>query len=71
MTLVGTAGVGKTHLVLEVSNQWRNIEGKIFCDLTTATDLPLNKAIESSVDRFTPKDPQNRLQAVMNTVRHS
>ena len=36
----GTAGVGKTHLVLEVLNAWRQHDDNesIFCDLSTAMD---------------------------------
>ena len=41
ITLIGTAGVGKTHLVLEVINHWRSVDDQdaLFCDLSTTTDL--------------------------------
>ena len=65
VTLVGTAGVGKTHLVLEISNQWRNVDGQesLFCDLTTATDL---LGIEQELSKvlsivLTPKDPWKQI----------
>ena len=65
MTLVGTAGVGKTHLVLEISNQWRNVDGQesLFCDLTTATDL---LGIEQELSKvlsivLAPKDPWGQI----------
>ena len=65
LTLVGTAGVGKTHLVLEVSNQWRNQDGQesIFCDLTSATDLlgveqALSKALSIVLS---PNDPWKQI----------
>ena len=40
ISVIGTAGVGKTHLVLEVLNQWHNEKQQeaIFCDLSTAHD---------------------------------
>ena len=65
VTLVGTAGVGKTHLVLEISNQWRNVDGQesLFCDLTTATDL---LGIEQELSKvlsivLTPKEPWKQI----------
>ncbi len=40
ISVIGTAGVGKTHLALEVATQWRQVESAetIFCDLTATTD---------------------------------
>ena len=40
VSLVGTAGVGKTHLTLEVAAQWKTEQNHdvIFCDITTANN---------------------------------
>ena len=70
LTLVGTAGVGKTHLVLEISNQWRNVDGQesLFCDLTTATDL---LGIEQELSKvlsivLAPKDPWKQISQALD-----
>ncbi|MEC7985169.1 MAG: tetratricopeptide repeat protein [Myxococcota bacterium] len=39
LSVVGTAGVGKTHLVVEATTQWHNHQrNAFFCDLTSASD---------------------------------
>ena len=41
VSLVGSAGMGKTHLALNIANQWgeENEADTIFCDITSARDL--------------------------------
>ena len=41
LSLVGTAGVGKTHLVLETLYEWMELQKReaYFCDVTTAKDF--------------------------------
>ena len=40
ITLLGTAGVGKTHLALEVGQQWQELQGQksYFCDMSSVRD---------------------------------
>lgn len=61
LSLIGTAGVGKTHLALEAASKWR-IENKaetIFCDLTAAKDRlsivqEMAKALQLSLGQEEP-----------------
>lgn len=68
LTLVGTAGVGKTRLVLEVAHQLHShFERIIFCDLTEATDpLGIARVIGRTIQtQLRPKDPLEHLTELL------
>ena len=69
VTLVGTAGVGKTHLVLEALNAWRQQDDNdsIFCDLSTATDaLGIAQNIAKALSlTLSSTDPLHQIEQVL------
>ncbi|MGB0638997.1 MAG: protein kinase domain-containing protein, partial [Myxococcota bacterium] len=68
LTLVGTAGVGKTRLALEVAHQLQSdFDRVIFCDLTEATDpLGIARVIGRTIQvQLRPKDPLEHLTEVL------
>jgi serine/threonine protein kinase/tetratricopeptide (TPR) repeat protein len=68
ITLVGTAGVGKTRLALEVADKVRSrFDRIIFCDLTEATDpLGIARLIGRSIQvQLRPKDPLAHLSELL------
>jgi tetratricopeptide (TPR) repeat protein/serine/threonine protein kinase len=68
ITLLGTAGVGKTRLALELAEDMRSgFERTVFCDLTQATDamavaLHLSRALNV---RLRDADPMEHLTEVL------
>ena len=66
VSLVGTAGVGKTHLALQTSTQWRNNGERevLFCDLTVAFDTTSVAQILGKVLDITlvPSDPWSQIE---------
>jgi tetratricopeptide (TPR) repeat protein/serine/threonine protein kinase/predicted ATPase len=70
ITLLGTAGVGKTRLALELAEDMRSdFERTVFCDLTQADDamtvaLYLSRALDV---RLRDTDPMNHLAELLAT----
>ena len=72
VTLLGTAGVGKTRLALEVSEDLQDLEHKvIFCDLTEATDeLGIARRLARALDvRLRDIDPMAHLCEILSAQR--
>ena len=70
LTLLGTAGVGKTRLALELAEDLRaGFSRTVFCDLTEATDaLGIARRLSRSLDvRLRDTDPVGHLAEVLAT----
>jgi tetratricopeptide (TPR) repeat protein/serine/threonine protein kinase/predicted ATPase len=72
VTLLGTAGVGKTRLALEVAEDLQDLEHKVvFCDLTEATDeLGIARRLARTLDvRLRDMDPMAHLCEILSAQR--
>jgi tetratricopeptide (TPR) repeat protein/serine/threonine protein kinase len=72
ITLLGTAGVGKTRLALEVAEDLLDLEYKvIFCDLTEATDaMGVGRRLARAMDvRLRDVDPMAHLCEILAAQR--
>ena len=70
ISLIGTAGVGKTHLALEAASIWRHTyeSETIFCDLTPATDrLGVLQEIAKSLQLSLGQNPMDSIVGALKS----